>query len=172
MPKACSFDGCQNESMISISLCKSHRRQQIKGKPLKPLRMRAGSIPVCSHDGCDNPHRANAFCAGHYQQFKKHGVTSDLRPKGEDGSGYLNVQGYRLMWVDGRAVFEHRLVMAQALGRELYDHETVHHINGLRDDNRIENLELWSSAQPRGQRVEDKVKWAREILALYGEEMK
>lgn len=59
--------------------------------------------------------------------------------------------------------------MQQMLGRSLESHETVHHKNGLRGDNRPENLELWSTFQPRGQRVEDKVKYAREILALYEE---
>lgn len=64
-------------------------------------------------------------------------------------------------------VAEHVAVMVESIGRPMLPHETVHHKNGVRDDNRIENLELWSTSQPRGQRIEDKVAWAREILALY-----
>lgn len=60
------------------------------------------------------------------------------------------------------------MVMEAHLGRALLPEETVHHKNGVRHDNRLENLELWSSSHPPGQRVEDRVAWAREILALYG----
>ena len=77
--------------------------------------------------------------------------------------------GYIIRNVNNKQVFQHREVMKKHLGRALLPHETVHHKNGQRSDNRIENLELWSKSQPSGQRVEDKLAWARWFLAQYGE---
>ena len=86
--------------------------------------------------------------------------------------GYVILSGqYDHPNADRRGLLrEHAKVMSEMLGRPLVPGENVHHINGIRHDNRPENLELWTSSQPPGQRVADLVSWAREILERYGEE--
>jgi hypothetical protein len=60
--------------------------------------------------------------------------------------------------------------MEQVLGRPLLEFENVHHKDGNRANNHPDNLELWITGQPSGQRPRDLVKWAKEILERYGEQ--
>jgi hypothetical protein len=136
---------------------------------------------VCeAEEGCVRTDlKAHNLCGMHYMRLRRQGHTFPARPlpSGPDhplweGGLYTNPHnGYVYFRTRGKAVLHHRKLMEEMIGRPLIKGETVHHKNGVRDDNRPENLELWSNAcpQPVGQRVIDLVAWAKEILALYGD---
>jgi hypothetical protein len=167
--KQCTLDFC-DDNVHAKGLCKYHYNQKAKGYEPSPRRTVVhGTYEFCTFEGCGREHKSKGLCGAHFAQQKRGKPLSPIRPMVKMGEGHTNKDGYRIIGVGGKVKLEHRYVMEQHIGRELLPEETVHHINGIRSDNRLENLELWSTSHPKGQRVEDKIAWAKEILKLYGD---
>lgn len=96
-----------------------------------------------------------------------HSRSGPANPLWKSGK-YTDVNGYvNIKQSNGSMLKEHRVIMEKILGRKLYDNETVHHKNGVRSDNRPENLTLMVGAHPTGINIKDAVMWAREIINRY-----
>lgn len=134
------------------------------------------SMKCIAIEGCPYPieNKKRQLCGGHYSQFRAGREYTPYTRRQREGSGYINAAGYRIIRKPGHPnamsegkIPEHRWIMSEHLGRPLHEFENVHHKNGDRSDNRLENLELWAVSQPYGQRPQDLLEWAHQIIDLY-----
>lgn len=174
----CLVESCDSQKHKAKGYCNYHYGRKVAGLEIDVPKRRYSPRSKCTVTGCDKPHRANGFCDMHNARVKKHGTTDRKtksgRQYGEGKEWHKTPNGYIVRYEPTNPqaspngqVYQHRHVVAKHLGRDLKPHENVHHINGNRSDNRIENLELWTSMQPPGQRVDDLVAYAKAILAEY-----
>ena len=126
------------------------------------------TLPRCIVPNCDRASRCKGMCGVHDSRVRRgSSLDTPIRLTRKDGDTRIDRSGYVIRKLSRGKMSEHRYVIEQYIGRPLLKEETVHHINGIRDDNRLENLELWSKSHPAGQRIQDKLKHSKEIIALY-----
>lgn len=118
----------------------------------------------CKATFFSQPSRRVLFCSEACNRKNR----SYVRRNGSDGWYLQGKTGYIARVRDGKTQLQHRFIVEQHLGRSLMPFENVHHINGVKDDNRLENLEIWITKQPKGQRPADLYDWAVELLDHMG----
>lgn len=163
--------------MKAKGLCAGHWLQQHRGKPLTPI---STYDRVCTVPGCYRKHRSKGFCSVHYDHVQLDKPLLPLGPKkkliANEGDIRVDERGYVSVKCTGHPhsdkygwVREHIKVVCDEIGRPLNPGENIHHINGVRNDNRLENLELWNTKQPKGQRVEEKLDFYIEFILEYAD---
>lgn len=183
-PPPCTVDRCTRVAE-GRGLCHGHLQRLLRtggvqaDVPLAPRQAQQCSV-LTDGERCERRAKAAGLCTTHYARARKHGEPLKDQPirvvTGEGslshGYWYVPVSKDQQHLTGGTTwVGEHRLVMARHLGRALHPDEVVHHRNGRRTDNRIENLELWSTSHPKGQRVDEKVAHAVEMLRRYAPDL-
>ena len=163
----CRVDGCENKTQPGRTLCQMHRARLYKGidMELKKHEPRFKKPVLCSVDWCEKKAVCKGYCHMHYYRSSR-GLDMDQPPYTERKK-HITSGGYVDVKVRGKWMKEHRHIMEKHIGRKLKKQETVHHRNGVRSDNRIENLELWECSHPHGQRAKDKLEWAWKIIERY-----
>ena len=172
----CSADDCANEFYLRTigsprrycsrrcagRMQKQRQRERVQVEGGEVYAWKKPGQPRCSIDGCQNGKYARGWCVMHYSRWTLEGDPGEAAPRQNPGVWKTNAAGYVIRFINGEKQSQHREVVMEMIGRPLHEWENVHHINGVKDDNRPENLELWVKPQPTGQRLEDIISWVVE----------
>lgn len=131
--------------------CDCGTEKTIASQPL-----RYGKSTSC---GCYNKERLHERSGGNHPSYRGGRISGS--------GGYVLILNREHPRSRNGYVFEHILIMEKHLGRPIFEGETVHHKNGIKNDNRIENLELWTGNHAPGVREIDMVEFCVEYLKQY-----
>jgi hypothetical protein len=175
----CEVPGCENLSQ-GRGLCGPHKKRLQKygnvraDVPIGAGRLMPKKIRSCSIDGCESRAASRGWCNRHLRLASVYGDPLAGPKDRARTDRRITTDGYVVVYRPSHPnanskgdILEHRLIMSESLGRPLLLGENVHHKNGVKTDNRPDNLELWVRLQPAGQRVTDLPDWADEIIGRY-----
>lgn len=168
---ACYMPDCSAE-VKSKGYCAKHyyrfHRHGDASVTIQVARVEPCVVILSNNVICAKRGYSKQMCKKHYSANKRYGnpLSEKKPPKTKRNYSYVYQPDHPNSGKDGY-ILEHRFVVSTHLNRPLMPGENVHHKNGNGKDNRLENLELWNTVQPAGQRIEDKVQYAIEILKLY-----
>ena len=169
--RICKFEGCENIHRAG-GFCHSHYRQMRETGKTWVIGSKQEKR-ICKFKGCDRFCVGSELCDAHYRQLRKTGKLMEINYRTRKlGETFVNNGGYIVEKIGlGKKgwVLQHRLFMEKKIGRPLEKHETVHHKNTIRDDNRIENLEIRHlSDHPPGGSLDDMMRYWLEKIRKYG----
>lgn len=152
MPQTCRVEGCERLS-VRKGYCNGHYRQMLKHGKITSKRIAIrDTTRKCIVDGCDSPYHCKGYCERHYSQIRKHGkiISADrlLGPRvgKRKRDGYVYILKKEHPNADKRGYVKRSwLVWEGHTGHMVTPPEVIHHKNGIRDDDRFENLELLPS---------------------------
>ncbi len=160
----CLIKDCPRPA-VAKGYCGSHYARLRQGRDLESPPLPLYEPRICSVEDCERPCYCRDLCQRHHRKWLTYGDPCGGKQYRQRGTGSYYSGGYIRIGQRG----QHQLVMEEMLGRALYPGETVHHKNGIKDDNDPGNLELRAKNHGQGQAIPDLLDWAHTIIERYDE---